>query len=492
MKGILSIRASLAAGLLAVLAAACSDSGAPLVAPDEPSVPIPGTTSIVGARQVDAYIVTIADRGLTPAGGRRLVTAQMVDAVESTGGSVAREWPQIGRALVRGISEAEAAALARVPGVQSVTRDVVVPWIPTPTHVELLEVDQSQVAVPSTVTDPTDAVFWHIFQWNMKLIQVDDAFAVQTGDPSIEVAILDSGITPEHLDMEGNVDLARSQSVINTGGDPSCPAADQTDFRDFNFHGTHVASIVTSNNIGAASVAPNGTLVAVKVLNCRGSGSFSDVIDGLLYAASLPVDVINMSIGVPGGVPDIPAFQPLIDAVGDAVGVAIDANIAVVNSAGNDGRRLFPRGSTPGGGPNFILVPGQTHRDIVVVSATGPVNQSNFNRLASYSNFGAPINVAAPGGDFISGNSLDFVIGACSPLQVDLPFTCGFGSYVLVVGTSQAAPHAAGVLALIDAATGGNRDERDLRGRLSSSADDHVGTSLTHGDGRINALDAVQ
>src|SRR5205814_6884130 len=105
------------------------------------------------------------------------------------------------------------------------------------------------------------------------------------------VAILDTGLDPDHIDQNGTViDQASSIAFTpSTNGPPT--------WADDHFHGTHVGGIVTTNNIGTAGVAPNVTLIAVKVLNAAGNGSFSDIIAGLIWAATVHADVANMSLG---------------------------------------------------------------------------------------------------------------------------------------------------------------------------------------------------
>ena len=283
-----------------------------------------------------------------------------------------------------------------------------------------------------------------------------------------------------------------------TSTPPFCAAGGETlapaNFDDFNFHGTHVGGIVNTNGIGTAGVAPHSTLVVVKVLNCAGFGSFIDIIHGILYAASIPVDVINMSLGA--DVPNTPATTPLLNALTAAVQVAVDAGVYVVASAGNSARQL-PEVEGEG---ELVSVPRQSHPDLACVSATGPFAQTNFDALASYSNFGEEaISVAAPGGDFLAllagldPFGLDLIISPCSPSAIPnpggLPFVCSPFSYVSVAGTSQAAPHVSGTGAMVKAQTPSLSGE-DLKEIIEDSTDE-VGSENTHGEGRINIFSAV-
>lgn len=133
--------------------------------------------------------------------------------------------------------------------------------------------------------------------------------------------IIDTGIDLDHPDLK--VDLSRSKTFVSTGKDAR--SAD-----DGNGHGTHVAGTVAAvnNDTGVIGVAYDATVVAVKVLNSQGSGSYSDVIAGVDYVAAIGVagDVANMSLGGP-------VSQALDDAVLSAAGNGIRFALA----AGNDG-----------------------------------------------------------------------------------------------------------------------------------------------------------
>lgn len=366
------------------------------------------------------------------------------------------------------------------------TRDIIVRWIPD-TH-EITEDDVVQLdGVQIEAHDPSDALFFDDFQWNMRQIDADDAWATGAqADPDVLVAILDTGINPTHIDLAGRVDIGLSRTFVTS----SIVADDLSSFDDFNFHGTHVAGIVSTNGLGTSGVAPHATLVAVKVLSATGSGSFADVINGILYAASIPVDVINMSLGA--DIPNTPGNAPLLNALSEAIEEALDAGVFVVAAAGNSARQLL---EVEGEG-ELLSVPAQSDEDVAAIAATGPVNQANFDRLASYSNFGGDdvISVGAPGGGVL-GVAADFILSPCSASNIPgipggLPFKCGAGSFVFVAGTSQAAPHVAGLGALIDSQFGGSLDGDDLK-KIIEKTSDNVGPKKTLGEGRINVFKAL-
>ena len=105
--------------------------------------------------------------------------------------------------------------------------------------------------------------------------------------------MLDTGIDPQHIDIEGRVDLMTS--VITS---PVFPG--DLDPLDYNSHGTLNAGFIASNGIGVASVAPDSRLCSIKVLRVTGSGSFGDIITGIVLAAQSGAGVINMICTGPG------------------------------------------------------------------------------------------------------------------------------------------------------------------------------------------------
>jgi len=382
-------------------------------------------------------------------------------AVTALGGTIERRHAEIGLVTVQGLSAAAASALAARPDVASVDPDVTVQWIPTPEMTVQLLADQNVTAQAGT--NQTGAFFFPL-QWNMRAINAPGGWAASDGGKGRLVCVLDTGIDPAHIDLVGKVDLSKSKSFV----------ASEPSIQDMNFHGTFVSSLITSNGRGMASVAPNATLCALKVLGASGSGSFADVIAGILYAANENADVINMSLGalVNDSVPGVPG---LIRALQKAVDFAHSRGVVVVAAAGNQGLNL----DTDMKG--WEEVPDQLQH-VVSVGATAPFNQANFDMLASYSNFGGKtgITLVAPGGDLLTGgNEIDLVLGACSHTS---PFNCGTTSFILGAGTSFASPHVAGV-----AAEMGLKNATNCLARGA----DPVGPSSIFGAGRLDALGSV-
>ncbi len=205
--------------------------------------------------------------------------------------------------------------------------------------------------------------------------------------------IVDTGIDLYNSDL--NVDRWLSRNFVGDG---------HPDAMDGNGHGTHVAGIIGArdNTIGVVGVAPNATLVALRVLDDRGAGTYSSIIAGLDYAAAhgAPGDVINMSLGGP-------ASRALDDAVRRAAARGLKVAIAAGNSATD----------ASWSSPARLNVSG-----VYTVSAI-----DRQDRLASFSNYGRPpVDVAAPGVDVLSTR-----VG---------------GGVLYMSGTSMAAPHVAGLL----------------------------------------------
>ena len=219
--------------------------------------------------------------------------------VNKAGGVLLRNHPEIGVAIASSNDSNFAANLKKNSKVLWAEQDVTVQWLPN----QPLSKVNEQFNPPSAAADPQDAFFLP-FQWSIFITHTDEAWNVTQGDPAVKVAVLDSGICTHHIDTAGKVDEAESTSFV-TETDPDCVAAEAAcptcpTWEDYRFHGTAVASLISTNNLGIAGVAPNVRLRAVKVLSCGGSGSFGGIISGILYATLTGNQIINMSLGAYG------------------------------------------------------------------------------------------------------------------------------------------------------------------------------------------------
>src|SRR6185503_10240612 len=303
--------------------------------------------------------------------------------------------------------------------------------------------------------------------------------------------VLDTGIDPNHIDLEGRVDLARSRSFAER---------EPGDTRDYNSHGTFVSAIVASNGICVASVAPLAKVVAVKVLDASGSGAFSDVIAGVIYAADQGADVINLSLGSLADL-KVKEWRQLVRYFQHAVRYAQKKGAVVVAAAGNGDENFvgIDLSQLP---KDVIMVPAELD-GVVAVGATAPVAQMNFDRLASYSNYGfskdrdGGVDIFAPGGDFVAESDItDLVISACSEYTLDadgLPTICpGTDFYFVDFGTSVASPVVSGAAAVTRSLIRSGHKERDKVVECLLRSADPIGPRAVFGYGRVNVLKSAQ
>jgi subtilisin family serine protease len=404
--------------------------------------------------------------------------ANLSAMVSAAGGTVSRTHPEIGVAQAASGDPNFAAKLAANAGIQKVSLDAKVQWTPTPSA---LRASVALANPPAARPNPQGAAFYAC-QWNLQQIDAPGAWAQGAfGSAHEKVAVIDTGVDPNHIDLAGKVDTTESISLL-TPGTSACGSIDEGTFFDFFFHGTFVSSNIVGNSIGMASVAPKSTVVAVKVLDCTGSGTFGDVIAGIKYAANLDdVDVLNMSLGayIPKAGSDA-----LIDALDRAVTFARNRGKLVVVAAGNNGVLLGE------GSPN-IEVPAQSKGSTAIFATA--IDRS----LASYSNFGEATWVGAPGGDFpdplgplpgcpINPSLQSLVLGACTSA------VCGAENFYLIgAGTSFASPLAAGVAALLHGLPGEDPTPGHVRHVLAKTAVP-LGSPEIFSHGLIDAGKAVK
>ncbi len=283
--------------------------------------------------------------------------------------------------------------------------------------------------------------------WGVNRIDADLAWGITTADP-IKVAIVDTGIDVTHPDLQGNIKGGMSAVGYTKS------------YKDDNGHGTHVAGIVgaINNTIGVIGIASNVDLYAVKVLDRNGSGYLSDIIEGLDWSISNGIQVVNMSLGTS-------AYNASFEAAVKRVNAA---GIVQVAAAGNSG---------PGG--NTVNYPAR-FPEVIAVSAI-----DNTDTIAYFSSRGPEVDLTAPG--------------------VSIYSTYKGSTYATLSGTSMAAPHVTGTVALVltrpvtgwDSNSNGRWDPAEVQNKLENTAeqvapDATAGKDSLYGSGLVDALAAIQ
>jgi subtilisin len=273
-------------------------------------------------------------------------------------------------------------------------------------------VEPDQVAYAFSHTVPTG--IRRIFADGNPNLRIDGVDDVRI---DVDVAVIDTGIDWTHPDL--NV-VARTDC---SGGSPFRATCSDGSGDDGNGHGTHVAGTIAAldNDFGVVGVAPGARLWAVKVLSDNGSGWNSGVIAGVdwVTARASSIEVANMSLG--GG-----NSQALCDAVRASVAAGVVHAVAAGNSDADAGSY------SPANCPDAITVSALADFDGLAGGLSAPTCRSDQDdTLADFSNWGAAVDIAAPGVCILS--------------------TWKGGGYATLSGTSMAAPHVAGAAALLKA-----------------------------------------
>ncbi len=322
-------------------------------------------------------------------------------------------------------------------------------------------------------------------QWHYNNINLPLAWDVSVGSTEVIVAVVDTGVLLSHPDLDAQLisgyDFISSASRARDGnGIDSNPndEGDRANGGSSSFHGTHVAGTVAAesdNGIGVAGVAWNARIMPMRALGVDGGTTF-DVLQAIRFAAGLSndsgtvpprrADIINLSLGS--------TFSSQTEQ--DTINQARSAGVIIVAAAGNESTTA----------PSYPAA----YSGVVSVSAT-----TITNSLASYSNRGSTIDVAAPGGNATTDiNGDGFGDGVVSTMGNDGnsgPVEFGWD---ILNGTSMAAPHVAGVAALMKAVhrnlTPAQFDSALQAGELT----DDLGTAGrddSFGHGLINAQKAL-
>lgn len=282
-------------------------------------------------------------------------------------------------------------------------------------------------------------------QWNLQAINMEKAWQVNRGQGTT-IAVIDTGITPVE-------DLQQTRFV--PGYDF---VSDRPDTADDQGHGTHVAGTIaqsTHNGLGVAGIAYEAQLMPLKVLSRSGGGTVSDIAEAIRFAADNGADVINMSLGG-GGESKL---------MREAIEYAHGKGVVIVAAAGNAAR-------------SAVEFPAR-YPHVIGVSALDDAGQK-----APYSNYGAGVDLSAPGGSLKDNDGLGGI------LQHTINPRDGSSTFSALQGTSMAAPHVTGVAALIRSIGIQNPDqvEKILKQSATPVKDDPANY---FGTGQLNASHAV-
>lgn len=278
-------------------------------------------------------------------------------------------------------------------------------------------------------------------QWNFRNINIEQAWDETKGE-GVTVAVIDSGVS-KVPDLK-LTKFVKGYDFVN----------DKDDASDDHGHGTHVAGTIaqsTNNGYGVAGIAYEASIMPLKVLSASGGGTIADIAEAIKFAADNGADVINMSLGGGGA-------SSMME---EAVKYARNKGVVIVAAAGNEAR-------------NASSYPAR-YPEVISVSATDAAGDK-----ASYSNFGAGVDISAPGGS-ATGKIIQNTIDPSS----------GESVFVGSNGTSMAAPHVAGVAALIRAT--GVEDPAEVLSILKQSSRKVQEDHLNHfGAGHLDAGAAVK
>ncbi|MEM7099879.1 MAG: S8 family serine peptidase [Pseudomonadota bacterium] len=321
-------------------------------------------------------------------------------------------------------------------------------------------------------------------QWHYPAINLPTAWETTTGSSDVIVAVVDTGVLLNHPDLNDKLvpgyDFIRNASRALDGDGIDANPDDPGD-RDLggssSFHGTHVAGTVgaeSNNGSGVSGVAWETRIMPMRALG-EGGGSTFDIIQAVRFAAGLDndsgtvpaqrADIINLSLG--GSFSSLSEQQAYSD--------AIAAGVIIIASAGNESSEL----------PSYPAA----YDGVISVSAT-----TISNTLAAYSNRGGTIDVAAPGGSNVTDLNGDGIgDGVISTMGDDSGPSIEFG-YASLSGTSMAAPHVAGVAALMKAVHPGLTPAQFDAALMAGDLTDDLGApgrDNSFGWGLINAQKAV-
>lgn len=282
---------------------------------------------------------------------------------------------------------------------------------------------------------PNDQYYQEEYQWNLPAIGTERGWTISRGNEDITIAVVDTGVDLDHPDLVNR--LVNGYNVLGENQQPD----------DDNGHGTHVAGIIaseTNNREGIAGLTWYNKIMPIKAMSADGYGTTFDISKGIIWAVDHGADIINLSLG----------NYKESNVLKRAIRYAYEKDVVLIAAAGNDSSQQ----------PSYPAA----YPEVISVSAV-----SYDGSLAGFSNYGSYINISAPG-EYI-------------------PSTYFNEQYASLSGTSMAAPHVAGLAALMKSA---NPDltNKDIMAIMQSSARDlgKKGKDIQFGNGLINVDQALQ
>lgn len=327
-------------------------------------------------------------------------------------------------------------------------------------------------------------------------IDAPEAWDLTTGDPNVTVAVVDTGIDYEHEDIRDNIWINSKEDINNNGKFDNWPSwrkkdgvsgdidnidNDQNGYtddvigydfvkgwdkktdnnpKDDNGHGTHCAGIIAAvgnNKKGISGVNWNCRIMTIKSTNRRAAGCSEGIASGITYAVENEADIISLSLGGPNS-----------KLMRNSIEYADKNGITLIAAAGNFNTDLTVYPSYPANLENVICI--------------GATDSSN--KKAIFSSYGLTVDVSAPGVDILSLRAKNTDSSGSGTNIVD-------NEYYIMSGTSMAAPHVAGVAALI-LSIKPDLDPSEVKTILKSSTDPIIDSSVHMGTGVINAFKAVK
>jgi subtilisin family serine protease len=492
----------------------------------------------LGVPTLGAADVTTAQTEYTVVAADGVDNATAVAAIERAGGHVVATTDAVGLFQVTSTDAAFIQHADAASSLLGAAHRVPIGHSPRSKPATTIDVQAAAAAArhprpPAVGMDPLDDQLW-----GLKMVHSDEARRVTPGDRRVSVGVMDTGIDASNPDISPNFSWPLSRNfakdIPDADGPCEVPSCVDPVGTDDNGHGTHVAGTIgaAANGVGISGVAPNVSLVELKVGQDSGFFFLEPTVNALVYAANVGIDVVNMSFFIDpwlfncrANPADSPAEQAeqrtIIAGTSRALRFAHDHGVTLIAAAGNENEDLgapqpdstspdFPDGiaKTRTVDNNSCFTEPTEDPLVIPVSSVGP-----SGKKSDFSNYGTErTRVAAPGGWFRDGFGTDTFrtlgntilstyplkvlqegglvdadgnitpAGAASVLKAcNAAGKCGY--YTYLQGTSMASPHAVGVAALI-VSRYGHRDPRHPEGLtmspslvefiLESSATEHA------------------